>query len=395
MTASPGDGSRAKGPLNGLRILEIAGIGPAPFACMWFADMGAEVVRIERPDGAGPFPIDPGRDLLRRGRRILPLDLKRPGAIRAVLKLLEKMDVLIEGFRPSVMERMGLGPDEVFARNPRLVYGRMTGWGQAGPWAESAGHDIDYIAISGALGAIGRRGAAPAVPLNLVGDFGGGAMYLIAGVLAALFERGRSGRGQVVDAAMVDGVAHLMTIVHSLDAMGLWRPERGGNLFDSGAPFYDAYETKDGRWLAVGCLEPQFYAEFLRLAGLADEPACARQYDPGTWPAMRKAIAARIAGKTREEWSAIFEGSDACVAPVLDYRESRDHPHMKARGIYRESRTGIVMPEAAPRHSRTPGRAGEPTPARVPGAEVRALLAEYGLEANEIAELIGSPDDDL
>ncbi len=383
----------SRGPLAGLRILEIAGIGPAPFACMWFADMGAEVVRIERPDGGGAFPVDPGRDLLRRGRRILPLDLKREGAREAVCRLIGRVDVLIEGFRPGVMERMGLGPDEALARNPRLVYGRMTGWGQEGPWAKHAGHDIDYIALAGALGAIGRHAGPPVVPLNLVGDFGGGAMYLIAGVLAALFERQRSGRGQVVDAAMVDGVAHLMTIVHSLDAMGLWHPERGGNLFDSGAPFYDSYETKDGRWLAVGCLEPQFYAEFLRLAGLSDEPACARQYDRESWVAMRQAIARRIATRTCEEWMEIFEGSDACVAPVLNYRESRDHPHIRARGIFRRSTAGIAMPEAAPRHSRTPGAAGEPSAARPSFGQVRALLADYGFADDEVTALIGERGD--
>ncbi len=387
------DEKAGRGPLAGLRVLEIAGIGPAPFACMWLADMGAEVVRIERPTGAGMFPVDPGRDPLRRGRRILPLDLKRAGARDAVLRLIGKVDVLVEGFRPGVMERMGLGPDEALARNPRLVYGRMTGWGQAGPWSKTAGHDIDYIALAGALGAIGRRDGAPVVPLNLVGDFGGGAMYLIAGILAALFERERSGRGQVVDAAMVDGVAHLMTIVHGLDAMGLWRPERGANLFDSGAPFYDVYETRDSRWIAVGCLEPQFYAEFLRLAGLEDDPACARQYDPRTWPAMREAIAARIGERTREEWMAVFAGSDACVAPVLDYRESRDHPHMRARGVFRTGGFGVPMPEAAPRHSRTPGVAGEPTPAHASRAQIDALLREYGFDDEEIAALVDPATD--
>ncbi len=335
-------------PLAGLKVLEFAGIGPAPFAVMWLAQMGASVIRIERP-GTAPLALDPARDPLITGREaILRLDLKEAAARRALIPLIKAADVLIEGFRPGVMEKMGLGPEETRAHNPRLVYARLTGWGQTGPRAQEAGHDITYIALTGALAAIGRKDGAPAIPLNLVGDFAGGALYCIAGILAALYARERTGRGALVDAAMVDGVAHLMTIVFGLANMGLWRPERESNLIDGGAPFYSVYETKDGRWLAVGCLEPQFYAEFLRIAGLADEPACRRQYDPAGWPAMRRAIARRIREKTRDEWEALFAGSDACVAPVKDYTEMAADPHLAARGVITDTSLG-PLPAPAPR----------------------------------------------
>ncbi len=340
-------------PLAGLKVLEFAGIGPAPFAVMWLAQMGASVIRIERP-GGGALALDPARDPLLRGREaVLQMDLKDEAARAAIRPLLAAADVLIEGFRPGVMEKMGLGPEEVHALNPRLIYARLTGWGQAGPRANEAGHDITYIALSGALAAIGRRKGAPAIPLNLIGDFAGGALYCIAGILAALYARERSGRGAVVDAAMVDGVAHLMTIVFGLANMGLWRPERESNLIDGGAPFYAVYETKDQRWLAVGCLEPQFYAEFLRIAGLSDHPACQRQYDPTTWPAMRDAISARICEKTRDEWEALFAGSDACVAPVKDYTEMADDPHLAARRVISNTPLG-PLPAPAPRFAAGP-----------------------------------------
>lgn len=340
-------------PLADLKVLEFAGIGPAPFAVMWLAQMGASVIRIERP-GAGALALDPARDPLLRGRQaVLRLDLKDEAARAALWPLVATADVLIEGFRPGVMEKMGLGPDAVHARNPRLVYARLTGWGQNGPRAREAGHDITYIALSGALAAIGPKDGPPAIPLNLIGDFAAGAFYCLAGILAALHARERTGRGTVVDAAMVDGVAHLMTIVFGMANMGLWRAMRESNLIDGGAPFYSVYETKDGRWLAVGCLEPQFYAEFLRIAGLADEPACRRQYDPASWPDMRAAIAARIRQKTRDEWEALFAGTDACVAPVKDYTEMADDPHLAARGVITDTPLG-PLPAPAPRFGPDP-----------------------------------------
>ncbi|GIX17248.1 MAG: CoA transferase [Rhodothalassiaceae bacterium] len=356
-------------PLEGLKVLEFAGIGPAPFAVMWLAQMGARVIRIARP-GGGALALDPARDPLLRGREaVLKMDLKDEAARAAIRPLVAAADVLIEGFRPGVMEKMGLGPDAVHAVNPRLVYARLTGWGQTGPRAGEAGHDITYIALSGALAAIGRRDGPPAIPLNLVGDFGGGALYCIAGILAALYARERSGRGAVVDAAMVDGVAHLMTIVFGLANMGLWRSARESNLIDGGAPFYAVYETKDGRWLAVGCLEPQFYAEFLRIAELADHPACQRQYDPATWPEMRAAIAARIREKTRDEWEALFAGSDACVAPVTDYAEMAGDPHLAARRVIETTALG-PLPAPAPRFAPagTADAAAPPPPAGEPPA---------------------------
>jgi len=363
----------ARGPLAGLKVVELAGLGPAPFAGMLLADMGADVIRVDRPaEGAGVLPAQ--FDALRRGRRSVILDLRSPGGVRAALDLAERADVLIEGYRPGVAERLGLGPQACWERNPRLVYGRMTGWGQDGPLAHAAGHDIAYVAITGALGAMGRRGGPPAVPLNLLGDFGGGSLYLVTGVLAALFEAGRSGRGQVVDAAIVDGAASLTTLMHAMMAAGLWRDERGVNLLDTGVPWYDVYQTSDGHWMAAGPLEDKFYAEFMSLLGLrADE---AERADPRAWPALRQRIAAAFAARTRAEWTKVFDGTDACVAPVLSLTEAADHPHLAARGTFTEV-DGVPQPGPAPRFSRTPSAVAGP-PAR-PGAHTREALTDWGV----------------
>jgi alpha-methylacyl-CoA racemase len=360
------------GPLAGLRVVELAGLGPAPFAAMLLADLGADVVRIDRP-GARPFAGGPEHDLLGRGRRSVAVDLKSGDGPDVVLRLVERADVLLEGFRPGVTERLGIGPAECLARNPRLVYGRMTGWGQEGPLAATAGHDVGYIAVTGALHAIGRQGGPPQIPLNLVGDFGGGAMYLVVGVLAALLEARLSGSGQVVDAAIVDGTAHLATMVLGMLAGGSWRDARGENLLDSGAPWYDVYETADGRHLAVGALEPQFYAELVDRLGLADVAPDRAGADPAL---LRGLLADTIAGRTRDEWVEVFEGSDACVAPVLSFTEAREHPHLAARQTYVEHH-GVVQPAPAPRFSRTRPTLGLP-PARA-GEHSRAALADWGI----------------
>ena len=367
------------GPLKSLRILEFAGIGPGPFCGMVLADLGAEVVRLDRPDGA------PGsrRDFVARGRRSLALDLKAPGAADAVLRLVEKADALIEGFRPGVMERLGLGPEACHARNPRLVYGRMTGWGQDGPLAQAAGHDITYIALTGALWSVGRAGERPVPPLNLVGDYGGGGMLLAVGVLAALLEAKGSGRGQVVDAAMVDGAALLMAPIYAMLAHGRWKPERGANMLDGAAPWYDTYECADGRWVAVGPIEPQFFALVAAKLGL-DAARFGDRMDPANWPALREALAAAFRARTRDDWTALFEGTDACVAPVLDLREAPSHPHNAARGVFTE-RDGAVQPAPAPRFDRTTAEPGLPPPLR--GEHTDAVLAEWGFAAAEIAAL--------
>lgn len=377
------------GALDGITIVEMAGIGPGPFAAMMLADHGANVIRIDRPGGGGLRLGSPKYDILNRGRRSLALDLKSGPGRAALLRIIGQADAVIEGYRPGVMERMGLGPEICLDINPRLVYGRMTGWGQTGPMAGQAGHDITYSALPGALAAIGPKGGKPAIPLNLVADFGGGAMYLLFGLLSALLSARTTGKGQVVDAAMVDGVASLMAIVHGMDASGLWRPERGSNLLDGGAPFYDVYETADGRWLAIGPLEPQFFAEFLRLSGLSDHPACQRQIDVTSWPAMRDAIAARILEKGRDEWSDVFDGSDACVAPVLDYREAPLHPHLKARGVYLDLPEARRQPAPAPRLSLTPGAiAGPPA---LPGEHSREILQAFGFDEADMASLLEKP----
>ena len=372
------------GPLAGIKVVEIAGIGPGPFCAMMLSDMGAEVLRVDRTAKADiGFAGDPRKSLLNRGRRSVAIDLKHPAAIAAVKRLVAGADALIEGFRPGVMERLGLGPDECLAVNPRLVYGRMTGWGQDGPMAHAAGHDLNYIGLSGVLHAIGRRGGPPVPPLNLVGDFGGGGMYLAFGLLCALLEAARSGRGQVVDAAMVDGSASLATAIFGLRALGAWSEERGDNVLDSGAPWYDVYETKDGKYVAIGSLEKRFYGELMRLTGLADDNL-PKQWDRTQWPELRSRLAATFKSKTREEWRAIMEGSDVCFAPVLSYSEALQHPHNRARGTFVEV-DGIEQPAPAPRFSRTPAAIQRP-PAR-PGEHTEEALGDWGFSAADIAAL--------
>ncbi|WP_045557815.1 CaiB/BaiF CoA transferase family protein [Streptomyces sp. FxanaA7] len=368
----------ADGPLSGCRVLELAGIGPGPFAGMTLADLGAEVVRVDRPGGSGLFPGFEHVDVLNRGKKSVLLDLKRPDAVRAVLDMAARADVLIEGYRPGVAERLGLGPDDCLARNPRLVYGRMTGWGQDGPLARLAGHDIGYIALTGALHAVGRAGGPPQIPLNLVGDFGGGGTYLVIGVLAALREAERTGRGQVVDAAIVDGTAHLLAGTHMMLATGTWQDERGVNLLDGGAPFYAVYETSDGRHMAVGALEPKFYAELLAVLGLDEDPAV--QHDRTGWPRLRERLAAAFASRTQDEWAKAFSTSDACVAPVLSLREASNHPHIRARGTLVE-RDGVLQPAPAPRFSATPTALGSPPP--VPGRHTADVLTSWDVEDAE------------
>ncbi|MDO1477111.1 CoA transferase [Rhodococcus ruber] len=355
-----------QGPLAGLKVVELAGLGPAPFAAMFLADQGADVVRVERTGAGFTMPIDPRLDTLQRGKRMIAADLKDPDGLATVLALAEKADVLIEGYRPGVTERLGLGPEDCWARNPKLVYGRMTGWGQDGPLAQRAGHDPTYQALVGSLHAIGRAGGPPQLPLSLVGDFGGGAMYLVSGILAALWEVQRSGRGQVVDAAIVDGVAHLMANPYSMLAGGAWNDERGTNLIDSGAPFVDVYEASDGRHVAVAALEPPFYARLLAGLGLDADGALPGQWDRRRWPELRARIAGVFATRPRDEWAAIFRDTDACVAPILSMTEAPADAHLTARGtfLYRD---GHPEPAPAPRFSRTP--AGRPTAPPVPGQD--------------------------
>lgn len=366
------------GPLAGLKVIEMVGLGPAPFAAMLLADQGADVVRIDRPGAKGALGLPIRFDVTARSRRSAVLDLRQPAAVQAALQLVARADVLIEGYRPGVMERLGLGPDVCLQRNPRLVYGRMTGWGQHGPLAPTAGHDIDYIALTGALHGVGRAGEPPPPPLNYVGDYGGGAMFLAFGVMAAVYEAQRSGRGQVVDAAMTDGAALLSAIFYGMKAAGAWRRERGANLLDGAAPFYDTYRCADGRFVAVGALEPQFFAELLDRLGLAGDPDFASQHDVRRWPRMKERLAAVFATQPRDAWCARFDGSDACVAPVLDWDEAPAHPHMRAREAFVEV-DGVVQPAPAPRFGRTPS--GAPTPPREPGADTRAVLADWGVDA--------------
>jgi alpha-methylacyl-CoA racemase len=372
------------GPLAGITIIEIAGIGPGPFCGMMLADMGADVIRVDRVQAvSGGDPAQPPADLLSRGRRSVGVDLKSPEGVEVVLDLVAGADALFEGFRPGVAERLGIGPDECLARNPRLVYGRMTGWGQDGPYASAAGHDINYIALAGALDPIGRRGEAPVPPLNLVGDFGGGGMLLAFGLLAGLLEARSSGRGQVVDAAMVDGAAALMTMTHSFRAMGIWDDERGTNMLDTGAHFYDVYETADGKYVSIGSIEPQFYAELLRLTGLEDEEL-PWQHDRAQWPAMKERLAAVFRTRTRDEWCALMEGTDVCFAPVLPIPEAVEHPHNVARGTFVEV-AGVTQPGPAPRFSRTAPAIASP-PAH-PGQHTDEVLAATGFDADRIAKL--------
>lgn len=359
------------GPLVGLRVVELAGLGPAPHAAMVLGDLGADVVRVERPSA---FAMAPGQvDPQLRSRRSVAADLKTPEGLELVLRLVEKADVLVEGFRPGVTEKLGLGPDDCWARNPRLVYGRITGWGQDGPMAPRAGHDINYLGLTGTLDAIGRAGERPVPPLNLVADFGGGSMLLLVGVLAALHERQTSGRGQVVDAAMVDGVALLSTMMWAMRDQGLWGDQRGTNILDGGAPFYDTYACKDGGHVAVGPIEPQFYAAMLAGLGLADA-GLPDQLDVAGWPVLREAFTAAFLSRTRDEWTEVFAGVDACVTPVVATREAPSEPHMAARGALVEV-GGKVQPAPAPRFSRTP--AGPPAVPSVPGSDNDAVLADW------------------
>ena len=375
------------GPLAGVHVIELASLAPAPFGCMILADLGADVVRVERPEtcraaAATPQPRAPV-DPLVRGRRSVGLNLKDPAGADLLLRLAESADVLVEGFRPGVTERLGIGPYDCAARNPRLIYARMTGWGQSGPLAPTAGHDIDYIAISGALHPIGRAGERPVPPLNLVGDFGGGGMLLAVGVLAALVERQRSGLGQVVDAAMVDGSALLTSFIWGLRAAGAWRDERGVNLLDTGAPFYDTYATADGKHVAVGALEPQFYAALLDGLGLADAGLPA-QHDRGGWPMLRERLTAAFATRTRDEWAAVFAGTDACVAPVLTSAEAAAHPHNVARGVFTEI-GGVAQPAPAPRFGRS--QSALPASPPRPGADTDAVFGELGVDPAGIRQL--------
>lgn len=365
------------GPLAGIRIVEFRGLGPGPHAAMLFSDMGADVIRIDRK---GQGTVDKSEITL-RGRRAVALDMKKPQGVEAALKLIDKADALIEGFRPGVMERLGVGPDICLKRNPRLVYGRMTGWGQFGPLAKTAGHDINYISLSGVLHSIGRPGDKPVPPLNLVGDFGGGALYLAFGMVCALLEARKSGQGQVIDAAMTDGSASLMAMIYGLAASGEWKDLRGVNFLDSGAHFYDTYETKDGKWISLGPIEEQFYREMLERAGITD-PAFAAQNDQQGWPALRTKLAAVVKTKTRDEWDAIMLGTDVCYAPVLSMTEAPKHPHNVARGAFVEI-DGVVQPAPAPRFSRTvPEIQGPPQ-----SADSRAALGAWGFAPSEIDAL--------
>ncbi|HEU4645272.1 MAG TPA: CaiB/BaiF CoA-transferase family protein [Burkholderiales bacterium] len=373
------------GPLAGIKVLEFEAIGPAPFAGMLLADMGADVLVLERPATTDlGLKRERRHDVLMRGKRSVTLDLKKDSSKEAVFSLLQKADVLLEGFRPGVMERLGLGPDAALARNPRLVYGRMTGWGQDGPLAPRAGHDINYIALAGVLHAFGRKGEAPVPPLNLVGDFGGGGMLLGFGIACALLHAHKSGQGQVVDAAMVEGASLLAAMFSGLLAAGRWTEERGANVLDTGAPWYDTYETRDGKHVAIGAIEAKFYAELLERLGLRDLPP---QNERARWPEMRAAFERTFRQKTRDQWVAIFEGSDACFAPVLSFSEARRHPHNVARASF-VTQAKVEQPAPAPRFSATPAAVRRDPPER--GAGGRAALAEWGFSAGEIARLRAS-----
>lgn len=371
------------GPLEGLRVVEIASAAPAPFACMMLADAGAEVVRVDRADSRGKArrPNDP----LVRGRRSIAVDLKSPEGVEVVRRLVEKSDVLVEGFRPGVMERLGLGPDTLLELNPRLVYARMTGFGQSGPLAPRAGHDINYIAVAGALDPVGRAGERPVPPVNFVADFGGGGMLLAYGIMTALFERSRSGRGQVVDAAMVDGAALLAAFLHGLRADGNWNDERGTNLVDGGAPFYDTYETSDGKYMAVGALERRFYQQLLVGLGLDSDEDLPRQMDRDRWDELRSRFAAVFATRSRDEWTEVFAGLDACVSPVFAPAEVSTAEHTVARDAFVEL-DGVPQPAPAPRFSRTP--ADVPSSPRIPGEDTEEVLTSWGFTAAEIARLL-------
>jgi alpha-methylacyl-CoA racemase len=387
VTGSPtgaGVSTERTGPLAGLKVIEMAGLGPVPLAALMLSEMGAEVLRVERADAGQPLLSLPEEyDLDRHGRSILKLDLKRQAGLDVMLRLVAETDVLVEGFRPGVMERLGLGPDVLFERNPALIYGRLTGFGQDGPLSGRAGHDITYLAYTGLLHAIGRKDAPPVPPLNLVADQGGGAMMLIAGVLAALFQRSRSGKGQVIDASMIEGASMLAAPIHAYMAAGLWSDRRGENLLDSGAPFYDTYETADARHIAVGCLEPRFFVEFARLLPL-DGHFVGSQYERSSWPAMRAAIAARVKEKTRDEWAGLFAATDACVAPVLSMVEAKSHPHNRARQSFVKSGQ-LERPAPSPRFPQGP-RAPAATPATADRSQA-SILTRFGLSEEEIGAL--------
>jgi len=371
------------GPLHGIKIIEMDGLAPGPFAAMMLADMGAQVLCIERPGPAGKAPKRPAANILHRNRRSIALDLKKPEAAQALRRLIDGADALIEGYRPGVMERLGLGPDACLASNPRLVYGRMTGWGQRGPMAQAAGHDANYIALAGALHPLGTADAPPPLPLNLVGDFGGGGMYLAFGIVCALLEARQSGQGQVVDAAMVDGAASLTAYLHAARANGRWHDARGQNVLDGAAPWYHVYTTADGAYITVAAAEPQFYAELLRRLGLDGEDLPA-QHDRVGWPSLQARFAEVFRSRTRAQWCELLEGSDACFAPVLSLAEAPDHPHLKARGTFVEV-DGVVQPAPAPRFSRTP--ADRPRAWVPAGVDDEAALAGWGLNAQDCERL--------
>ncbi|WP_434440574.1 CaiB/BaiF CoA transferase family protein [Lentzea sp. E54] len=369
--------SHRTGPLAGLRVVELAGLAPAPFGCMVLADLGADVIQVHKPGSRSTVP----GDFLGRNRRSIAIDTRRPEGAELVLRLVEQSDVLVEGFRPGVTERLGIGPAQCLARNPRLVYGRMTGWGQDGPLAQRAGHDINYIAIAGALEPLGRAGGPPSFPINLLGDFGGGGLLLALGVLAALYERERSGRGQVVDAAMVDGTALLTTFLHGMRSAGMWPGGRGENMLDGGVPFYDVYEAADGRYVAVGALEEKFYADLVRVLGLEDAPS---RNDPANWPELRERIAAAVKTRPRDEWADLARDTDACLAPVLTPAEATRHPYNAARSTFVDV-SGSLHPAPAPRFDRTP--TAVPTPPVSTGVNTGEVLADMGVSDEEIMEL--------
>ncbi len=369
------------GPLQGVKIIEVGGIGPGPFCGMMLSDMGADVIRIERKGQSSL--TEPKYDVMMRNRRSMGIDLRKPEGVEIVLDMVEKVDALQEGFRPGVMEKLGLGPDACLGRNPRLVYGRMTGWGQEGPMARVAGHDINYIALSGALHAFGRKGEKPIAPLNMVGDFGGGGMLLAFGMVCALFEAQRSGQGQVIDAAMMDGSAALMAMIFGLRASGFWKDERGVNLLDSGAHFYDTYETADGKHISVGSIEPQFYELLLKHTEI-DDPEFKKQMDAGQWPAFKETIAAVFKTKTRDEWTDIMGDTDICFAPVLSLDEAPNHPQNRSRNTFVDLE-GVTQPAPAPRFSRTQPEIKNPPP--VPGGDTESVLQELGFSADRIEAL--------
>ena len=380
---------QSAGPLAGYRIVEIAGIGPGPFAAMMLADMGAEIIRVERTHAVrGPAPDGPHYDVLLRGRRNIAIDLKRPDGLETLLALIEHADALIEGFRPGVMERLGVGPDVCLQRNPKLVFGRMTGWGQQGPYSAAAGHDINYIALAGALAHFARASEAPMPPLNMVGDFGGGGMFLAFGVVCALLEAQKSGKGQVIDAAMVDGVAVLMSMFWAFSQAGHFNENKPGtNLLDTGAHFYDVYQCADGKYVSIGSIEPQFYALLLEKTGLTNDPAFAKQMDSSQWPELKVRFAEVMRTKTSDEWCALMEGTDICFAPVLTMSQAAQHPHNVQRKTFIEI-SGVTQPAPAPRFSRTPSAV--PTPPAHPGQHSREILLDWGFGEPAIESLLAS-----